>query len=349
MERYVNGSPEDITSRFPIEEGDPASVITRILASAEGPEAIGLTSGEVIAFLGQSYASLLRRDVDTAWRLDAGRFERTLGDLAANGLVEADSDGRHQLTDLGRLAGRSGTEVRSVLRVVGALRRVSPETIHEATLITATQLTLELDEIRVPLNYKSKDKEPRAWPHQLGLQGVSPQMLESLRTDAHEPSVPTMRAKRAAACLMWMSNTPIEQIERSLIQFGGGFDAAGAIRAVASRTLDLLPTTVAIGAILHPGLPAAERQSDLMARLELGLPSGLAPLGRLAGGSIGRPGYLALARAGLTSLDDLQAADDDTIRDAAAGDTRVVRAVRAALLKRGQESVPLDIPLYDAS
>jgi hypothetical protein len=86
-----------------------------------------------------------------------------------------------------------------------------------------------------------------------------------------------------------------------------------------------------------------------MTRLELGRPAALAPLGRLAGGTLGRPAYLALARAGLAGLDQLADAEDDKILEAAAGDTRILRAVRAALLKRGQESVPLEIPLFDAS
>jgi hypothetical protein len=202
--------------------------------------------------------------------------------------------------------------------------------------------------MRLPLNRKSKNKEPNAWLYQLSRQGVPAPIVAALRMDAYDLSVATMRAKRAAACLLWMSDTPIQQIERVLIQFGGGFDAAGPLRSVVSRTLDLLPTAIAAAEILYPGLQAAERQSDLLTRLELGLPSALAPLGRLAGGSIGRPAYLALARAGLAGLDDLDGAEDAKIREAVAGDIRVVRAVRAALLKRGQESVPLEIPLYDA-
>lgn len=254
-----------------------------------------------------------------------------------------DTDSR---TSAGWPAGR-GTEVRSVLRLVGALRRVSPEAINEATLIAATQVTVELDQMRLPLNGKSKNKEPNAWPHELARQGVPNPILQALRMDTYDMRVATMRSKRAAACLLWMSDTPIERIERVLIQFGGGFDAAGPLRSVVSRTLDLLPTTIAVAEILYPGLPAAERQSDLLTRLELGLLAPLAPLGRLAGGALGRPAYLALARSGLAGLDDLADANDDQIQEAAGGDARVVRAVRAALLKRGQETVALDIPLYD--
>jgi helicase len=347
--QYVTGTPEDITSRFPIEDGDPASVITRVLASTESPAAIGMTAQEVMAFLTESYAAFLRSQADPAWSLDQARFDRTLTDLATNELVKADADGRYRLTDLGRLAGRSGTEVRSVLRLVAALRRVNAGDINEATLVAATQVTVELDEMRLPLNRKSKNKEPNTWPYHLARQGVPTSIVNALRMDTYDLSVATMRAKRAVACVMWMSDMPIEQIERSLIQFGGGFDAAGPLRSVVSRTLDLLPTTSAVAEILYPGLPAAERQSDLLTRLELGLPAALAPLGRLAGGTLGRPAYLALARAGLAGLDQIADAEDDKILEAAAGDTRILRAVRAALLKRGQESVPLEIPLYDAA
>jgi helicase len=98
----------------------------------------------------------------------------------------------------------------------------------------------------------------------------------------------TMRAKRAAACLLWMSDWPITKIERTLTQYIPGNDAAGDLRSVVNRTLDLVPSAIEVAAILRPEFEVGDRQADLLARLQLGLPASLAPLGRLAGAKDGQ-------------------------------------------------------------
>ena len=55
-------------------------------------------------------------------------------------------------------------------------------------------------------------------------------------TDQHTG---TLRAKKAAGSLFWISSTPMAEIEAALTQHGGVFDgAAGPVRSVASRTGD---------------------------------------------------------------------------------------------------------------
>ena len=154
--RYLLGKPEEIVSRFPVNAGDPASLITRILASAEGPDSKGLTATEILDFLAESYAAYLETQSDPSWPLDRVRFERALAELARAEMLALDGEGRYTLTPLGQLAGRTGTEVTSVLRLANALRAVATPAISAEALITATQLTAELDETRLPLNRKSK-------------------------------------------------------------------------------------------------------------------------------------------------------------------------------------------------
>lgn len=352
--RYVAGTPEDIESRFPLESGDPASVITRILATAEGRADVdGATSGgmnaaDVIGFLRESYAASRRATLSPGWVLDPAPFARSLEQLAANGLVEADAEGRFHLTPLGRLAGQTGTEVRSVLWLVAALRPVATEAINEATLVTATQLTAELDDTYIPLNRRSKDKEPAAWVSMLRRKAVAPAVLGRLGYNAADQSTAVMRAKRAAACLMWMSDMPITTIERQLLQFGGGFDAAGPLRSVTSRSLDLLPTTVAVCEILHPDLDLGERVQDLFARLEVGLPEAAAPLARGVGEALTRGNYLELGRRGLLDLAALGAATDEVLGECLDGSSSKVAALRRFLASR--ELLPatliVELPAY---
>jgi Superfamily II helicase len=353
-QRYVAGTPEDIESRFPLESGDPASVITRILATAEGrPDASGATSGgmtaaDVIGFLTESFAASRRATISPGWVLDPAPFAHSLGQLTANGLVEADAEGRFHLTPLGRLAGQTGTDVRSVMRLVAALRAVPTDAINEPTLVAATQLTVELDDTYVPLNRRSKDKEPAAWLSLLRRRAVAGAVLGQLGYNAPDASTGVMRAKRAAACLMWMSDMPITQIERQLIQFGGAFDAAGPLRSVTARTLDLLPTTVAVAQILHPDLDLSDRAQDLFARLEVGLPEIAAPLARGVGEALTRGNYLELGRRGLLDLAVLGAASDEVLKECLDGSGAKVAAVRRFLANR--ELLPatliVELPAY---
>lgn len=326
---YVRGKPEDITSRFPLTRGDPASLITRVLATSNSATQVGLTAEEVVDFLATSYAAFLEARLKPGWVLDRPSFEATLLELARADLVRADEHGRYSLTPLGQLAGQSGTAVTSVLRLANALRPLPIAAITPETLVTAAQITVELDETRLPLNRKSKQSEPGTWAPYLARRDVAGTVLSMLGVGANEPTTQTMRAKRAAGCLLWMSDMPLAQIERTLTQYLPGSDAAGDLRSVVSRTLDLLPTTMAIAQILHPELDLGDGEPSLITRLQLGLPADIAPLGRVAGTTLRRADYLALGGAGLGSLEALGAATDDQLRDVV-GPARLP-AIRAAL------------------
>jgi hypothetical protein len=70
-----------------------------------------------------------------------------------------------------------------------------------------------------------------------------------------------MRAKKAVACLLWISGTPMSEIEEVLTRFGGRFDgAAGPMRSVRSRTADVLPTVAMVAQLLHSGLDLTQRR-----------------------------------------------------------------------------------------
>src|SRR5439155_20151356 len=109
---------------------------------------------------------------------------------------------------------------------------------------------------------------------------------------------------------------PRSQIERVVLQHGGGFTAAGPIQSVASRTCDLLPVVARTAEILHPELDLNERTEGLMVCLELGLPHDLAELGRAAGRSLTRGDYLQLRAAGLGTVAAVADADSTTLEQA---------------------------------
>src|SRR5207247_10742356 len=99
-------------------------------------------------------------------------------------------------------------------------------------LITAVQTTVELDQVLFPINRKSTQKEPQAWFQELRHQDVPGHVINQLRRGTTEQSQDTLRAKKAVACLFYVSGQPMSEIERVLTQFGGAFGgAAGPIRA----------------------------------------------------------------------------------------------------------------------
>ena len=55
----------------------------------------------------------------------------------------------------------------SIIRLIDALRPVPGGQINTATLITATQLTVELDQVLFPINKRSSVQEANNWSTEL--------------------------------------------------------------------------------------------------------------------------------------------------------------------------------------
>jgi hypothetical protein len=114
---------------------------------------------------------------------------------------------------------------------------------------------------------------------------------------------------------MWVQGVDLREIERALLQHMRGDDAAGAIRAAADRTRDLLPTAVRVAEIVN-GLSdeqLAATSETLLLRLELGLPERLVAIARHVGARLTRGAYLALLRAGLTTPEAVERLAEDEL------------------------------------
>lgn len=194
-------------------------------------------------------------------------------------------------------------------------------------------------------------KEPQTWFGALGRQGIPPSLLNTLRRYLKDENTGTMRAKKAAACLFWISPTPMPEIERALTQHGGSFDgAAGPVRSVSSRTCDLLPVVARVATFLHPGLDLTDRVPRLLVRLELGVPAPVVALARHAGARLGRPDYLELLKAGLQTPEAIEGAAEDQILACLAGDPEKATIVRdaAAAIRAEPAAAPAPtLPEYE--
>lgn len=203
-----------------------------------------------------------------------------------------------------------------------------------------------------PINKKSTQKEPQLWPNELAGQGVTWPLLEALHRDAVDAHQPTLRAKKAVACLLFVSGRPMNEVERVLTQFGGGFGgAAGPIRAVAGRTCDLMPVAARVAEILHPNLDLGHRVGRLAVRLTYGVPAAAVDLAQAAGGDLLRGDYCRLAAAKLCEPDQIVAAADNQILacvDASKRKLALVREAAKRVAKRRADAVAPATPVLGA-
>jgi hypothetical protein len=103
--------------------------------------------------------------------------------------------------------------------------------------------------------------------------------------------------------------------------------AAGAVNQVRSRTIDLLPVVVRVAEILRD-VDLAERQVDLMLRLELGIPADLLGIARVCRSRITRVEYLRLRGAGLGTLDGLSKVNLKDLAEQLGGEKARAKTVR---------------------
>jgi helicase len=348
---YVMGEPEDLVSRFLAEGTDPRSLVVRVLVAAQ-KLGQGLNAQEMVNFLEESFGAFQQKQARPQWSWDRARLTEALNSLRSHGLIEADGEGIYHLTALGRLAGEAGVEVESIIRLVGAFGAITPESINDPTLIAATQLTVELDNMLFPINKRSTLKEPQTWSAEIQRQGVPYGILRAMQRSVREDNQATLRAKKTVACLLWITDRPLAEIEEILTQFGGKFDgAAGPVRGVRARTCDLLPTVARVAEVLHPGLDLRERVARLLARLEVGVPAAVIDLASIAGNRLARGDYHNMLKAGLGSIEAIEKSPDEELR-ALLGDAEKLRVVREAVetyRERERELAPVSpiLPPYE--
>lgn len=346
-QNYVSAEPEDLVSRFL--EADPRTLIIRVLVAAARS---GVTGDEIIGFLECSFGVFQMRARGGAAGWDQHGLERALADLLQHSMIERADDGRLNLTDLGRLAGESAIEIETLLRAVDCLRRLRPEDITDPGLIALAQTSVELDDLSIPVNKKSTQKEPQHWAEQLVRQGISRTILGFIQQTSLQALQVVTRSKKAAVCLYYISGIAMSEIENAVSQFGGGFGgSAGPIMSVTERTCDVLPTIARAAELLHPGLHLGDRASRLIFRLAYGLQGPAVDLARYAERTLDRADYKRLCDASCTGRDQLMAADDATLLPLLANDPRKLTALRAAVARWNQArparpTVPL--PPYEA-
>jgi helicase len=258
--------------------------------------------------------------------------------------------GRFEVTALGRLAGESGAEVSSIVRLVECLGPLQSAQITDPTLIAAVRSTVELDGVYVPINKKTA-KEAQSWVGMLRDQGVAEHVLRGMRREVAQAHDAGARAKRAVAALAYIAGQVMEDIEALLGRHGGGFDgSAGPVRSIAGRTCDLIGTAGRVAELLHPDVKVEARVQRLALRLTLGIPGPAVELGRELSASLSRGDYLRLVSFGLSDAARIVTASDGELLACVDSDMdrlRLLRSAADAILQRqktGQELGPTLAP-----
>jgi len=326
---YVTQTPEHLTSRFLDAATDPRSLIVKAIASLSRLSPRGVPSEAIIEFLEASFGAYLasRRHPDWVWNRED--LIRALHELEANDLI-INMEGHYSLTELGRLAGETATEVTSIVRLVACLRPVPAASLSDPDLIAAAQMSVEVDEVYFPINKKSTQKEPSYWFGELARQ-IGGAILNAFGSEVPDRFTRTIRAKKTVSCLLYVAGRPMTDIETALGQFGGAFGgAAGPIRSVANRTADLISVAAKVAEIIHPGLDLEERARRLAVRLTYGVPSEAVDLARELGGELLRGDYCALAKDQLCDPDSLESVSDTVLLSALGNDKTKLGKIREA-------------------
>lgn len=299
---YVLGQPEPVVSHFLAASTDPQTLILRSLAALGS----SVQENALLALLENSFAIWQAADVGASGAWDTDALRRDLESLTAAGLIDLEPNGALTLTELGRFAGESGIEVRSVTQVSSALR-FATQPLSLGDVILLAQVTVELDAVYFPVHKTSRQEQQR-WPATLSSLGVQYGLLNGLHVGG---GLPMVRAKRAAACLLFTSSQPMAAVEQDLMQHLRDRSAAGPIRAVAARTRDVAAAVATIARVQGIRLADEEAIDRLAVMLEIGLPAELGSLGELVGNALTRAEYLSLLAGGLSDPNQIQAIEQD--------------------------------------
>lgn len=332
---YVNGTPENIRSTLLDPGADTYTLVLRVVAVAS--QQIGtddaLSGDDVVAVLANSFAAHQNRLTGSSDAFEPAKVAAVLAELQRAQFVEENESGLH-LTPLGTVVAESGLAVRSAVAVARVLRGLQPQQLNRATIIVSAQLTAELDNTRLTINHKGVQREIATFASGLARQGAAQTALLALRNTTAEVSA--ARAKKAVACLLWMNGTPSAQLERIVMQHWKDKDSIGPIRAVASRTQDVVGVIIDMAMVIHPTADLGRLAELVPVQLELGIPADLVPLA-LAGADLTREHYLSLVSAGLKTPEQIDAADDDTIKGCIGNAPQRLRTLRTAVRKALEE------------
>jgi replicative superfamily II helicase len=346
--KYITGTPENLVSHFLSLQTDIRSLILRIVASVRSK--LGISSQDIIAFIEESFGAFQEKYINQNWSVNPSSIKTGIDSLLRHGLIINDENGFIHTTPIGKLAGNSGLEVESIIRLIDVLGSVTPEDITDPALIALSQITVELDQVYMPINKISTQKEPQTWANAIRNQGIPYGIISGFNRYASEQLEITTRAKKTAACLYWISSTQLSDIEYTLMQHNKSDAAAGAIRGVAARTCDVLPTLAGIIELLYPAIKINNRLNRLLVRLEIGLPAPVTDLGIVTGKLLNRGDYLTLLQSGFSSIQSIMECEESKLSSMIGNEKKaLIRTCLNEYINNTKNNIPaIELAPYEA-
>lgn len=346
---YVNGQPEDLKSHFLSESTDPRSLIIRVLVAAKLPKSKGMKQEDIKEFLENSYGVYQHTIMYPKWKWDENEILQSIENLERHNLIQRDNQtDLISLTELGWVAGQGGIEVESIVRLVNVLQLLTAQEITDPALLTLVQLTVELDNQYFPMNKRGHKKESQSWFGELSRQGISRTITQSLSRHIYDQHQGILRAKKAIACLFYITNLPINEIENVMNRHTGKFNgAAGPVRQVCSRTNDILPIVARIVEITFPEMSLEDRVERILIRLETGVPAQIVDIARYVGSRFTRADYQSLIKSGKDSIQSIENSLDEELLDCLGNNSEKLLLLRQAIEshKKSQEEQSITLPV----
>ena len=298
-DRYVAGPAERLDSV--LDRSSDADVVLALAAQ------VGLTTiTDLVSTAQRTYMGYLKRADDAWWADRRTRLREAAVQLVGEGYLVAVNEPEYCLSDIGKVCGLMGLRKESaqrLLRVIDAMI-AARERIDEGELVALAQLTVELDEMYVPLapgEARTWVRAPNPWLD------ARPTLAEALRADPDE-RLAGARLKRLGGIRLWMRGEPRQQIEAA---YDGrpNVPAFGVVRRAADRTSDMIVPVAALVTArqLHRRGELRGLVAALHWRLDLGAPGEAVGLLRLNHG-LSRHQANELTRQGIVDEEQLQLA-----------------------------------------
>ncbi|MCX5233834.1 DEAD/DEAH box helicase [Streptomyces prunicolor] len=343
--RYIEAQPEDVRSALLEPSADVRAVL---LAAFAEPTVLGghRSGADVERFMAATFAAHQSRADGSPDPFPPAEIRRMVSELVVAKFLTGTPNGPGELpsglalTDLGRLAVRSGLSLDSVAAVTEALEAVPADQINRATLICIAQLSAELDDVRFNRIGRAPRQEHVRLAGRLRELKAAEPVLSRLMGAPSKSGVGMGRARRSLACLMWAEGVKLGEIERAISdqQTLTRRESPGPVQHAAQRAADVLATVFEIVFHVHPTADLDVLADVLPAQLELGIVADLVPLSWHTDVPLLRSVYLGLARAGLTSPADILAADPELLLDCVGGDPEQRHVVREAAVAAQEEA-----------
>ena len=296
FQKYVLGTPEDVTSSF--RQRDLPTWTLRLLSQVRGVRASDIPGLLVNTFGGYSAS---RANPEWAKLVDA-EVVALVSRMLQAGLAEQEGELIH-LTFLGRACGSSSLSFESSLRLIELMKQLNAAHSHPLQVLGIIQVLDEMDSIYTPVMKRGRSESVRASEV---AQRFGQPMAQGLQRYCQDTFQFWARCKRASLLFDWIEGTPVDVLERrfSTTPYQGAI-GYGNIIGIADGARFHLRSAHQILSTLFPDQPEFLKSLDeLLQRLEYGLPTPALPLTALRT-TLTRGQYLALSAAGCETADDV--------------------------------------------